>query len=130
MDTSTSSGLNAATRLSPPLSTKMSSSPGRLSSRLAMASRFIEASSLIAECGQPPVAAECNLISVDGEILLHLDNQFSICQLYSISCHWTVQVGSGILKLVVVLLLTQRAQRWRKIMDGKCVSSASPCDLL
>src|SRR2546425_1522753 len=50
------SGLKDAARLSPPLSTNTSSSPGWLRSRSAIASRFMEASSRIAACGQPPVS--------------------------------------------------------------------------
>src|SRR5437667_394580 len=56
MAASTSSGLNVAARLSPPLSISRSSSPGNRFWRSWTASRFAEASSRIAVCGQPPVS--------------------------------------------------------------------------
>lgn len=56
MNRSASSGLNAAARLSPPLSIRMKSRSGNRLSRSSITSKFIEASSRIAVCGQPPVS--------------------------------------------------------------------------
>src|ERR1041384_3367703 len=54
MEASTSSGLKLAARLSPPLSSRIRSRPGCRAIISSIASKFIEASSRIAVCGQPP----------------------------------------------------------------------------
>src|SRR3954463_3167755 len=56
MEKSTSSGLNVAERLSPPDSTKITSRSGWVASSSSIAAWFIEVSSRMAVCGQPPVS--------------------------------------------------------------------------
>ena len=57
MEKSTSSGEKVAERLSPPDSTNTTSRSGWRSTSSAIAASFMEVSSRMAVCGQPPVSS-------------------------------------------------------------------------
>ena len=72
---SDNSGLKVADKLSPPLSIKIISKSGNFSTISSTASKFIEASSLMAVCGQPPVSTP--IILSRGKILFLHKNSAS-----------------------------------------------------
>ena len=73
--TSAKSGLKVADKLSPPDSIKTISTSGKRATISSTASKFIEASSRIAVCGQPPVSTP--IIRSGGSKLFLVKNSAS-----------------------------------------------------